>query len=103
MYTSARYMKFFFSDQTFTWTSVLEFPHWTSTYTFRNTSDLCFLPLNVYECISLLHFTKKNNKKKKIALYKNVKVLEDLKAKSDKPDKIKLSDNSESEELIEYR
>lgn len=39
--------------------------------------------------------------KKTIALYENVKVLEDLKAKSDNPDKIKLSGNSESEELIE--
>lgn len=52
--------------------------------------------MNVFRSYTL---QKKN---KKIALYKNVKVLEDLKAKSDKPDKIKLSDNSESE-LIEYR
>lgn len=40
--------------------------------------------------------------KKTIALYENVKVLEDLKAKSDNPDKIKLSGNCESEELIEW-
>lgn len=50
-----------------------------------------------------MYFSLTLYKKKPIALYENVKVLEDLKAKSDKPDKIKLSDNSESEELIEYR
>lgn len=48
-----------------------------------------------------MYFSLTLYKKKPIALYENVKVLEDLKAKSDNPDKIKLSGNCESEELIE--